>query len=242
MKITARDRLIVALDVPSSDEAKKLVSQLDDVVSFFKIGLELYTGAGPEFLRWLVSQKKKVFLDLKFLDIEQTVRRAAEQAARLGATFLTVHEGGKTVAAAVEGCRGSNLKILAVTVLTSWDAGDLQEMGINLSVEELVLHRARKALAAGAHGVIASGQEAATLREKLGPEQHGKDFLIVTPGIRPSGASADEQKRAVTPAEAIRAGADYLVVGRPITQAANPKDAAVRIVEELQKAFFPEGA
>ena len=132
----------------------------------------------------------------------------------------------------MEGSRGSDLKILAVTVLTSWDAGDLQEMGIHLSVEELVLHRARKALAAGAHGVIASGQEAGALREKL-----GKDFLIVTPGIRPPGASADEQKRAVIPAEAIHAGADYLVVGRPITRTPNPKDAALRIVEEMQKAF-----
>jgi orotidine-5'-phosphate decarboxylase len=245
MKITARERLIVALDVPNADDAKKLVSQLDGVVSFFKVGLELYTAAGPEFVRWVVSQQKKVFLDLKFLDIEQTVRRATEQAASLGATFLTVHEGGKAVTNAVEGCRGSDLKILAVTVLTSWDAGDLKEMGINLSVEELVLHRARKALAAGAHGVIASGQEAATLREKLGREQVGrvgKDFLIVTPGIRPSGASADEQKRAVTPTEAIRAGADYLVVGRPITQAANQKDAAVRIVEEMQQAFEALGS
>ena len=240
MKINARERLIVALDVPSADDAKNLVAQLDGVVSFFKVGLELYTAAGPEFMRWLVAQQKKVFLDLKFLDIEQTVRRAAEQAASLGATFLTVHEGGKAVSSAVEGCRGSDLKILAVTVLTSWDAGDLKEMGINLSVEELVLHRARKALAAGAHGVIASGQEAAALREQLGREQVGparNAFLIVTPGIRPSGSSADEQKRAVTPAEAIRAGADYLVVGRPITRAPNPKDAALRIIEEMQGAF-----
>jgi len=232
MQINASERLIVALDVPSSDAAKKLVAQLDGGVSFFKVGLELYTAAGPEFVRWLVSQKKRVFLDLKFLDIEQTVRRATEVAARLGATFLTVHEGGKAVAAAVEGCCGTNLRILAVTVLTSWDAGDLKEMGINLSVEELVLHRARKALAAGAHGVIASGQETAMLREKL-----GKDSLIITPGIRPAGVSADEQKRSVTPAEAIRAGADYLVVGRPITQAPNRKDATLKILEEMQTAF-----
>ncbi|MGH9783101.1 MAG: orotidine-5'-phosphate decarboxylase [Terriglobia bacterium] len=237
MEINARERLIVALDASSADDARKLVSQLSAVVSFFKVGLELYTTAGPEFVRWLISQEKKVFLDLKFLDIEQTVRRATEQAAHLGATFLTVHEGGKTVAAAVEGCRGTDLQILAVTVLTSWDAGDLKDMSINLSVEELVLHRARKAMAAGAHGVIASGQEAAALREKLGREQGGKDFLIVTPGIRPSGASADEQKRAVTPAEAVAAGADYLVVGRPITRAPNPKDAALRILEEMQQGF-----
>lgn len=237
MPVNASERVIVALDVPSADDAKKLVAQLDGVVSFFKVGLELYTTAGPEFVRGLVSQKKKVFLDLKVLDIEQTVRRATEQAAGLGATFLTVHEGGKAVAAAVEGARGSDLKILAVTVLTSWDAGDLKEMGIGLSVEELVLHRARKALAAGAHGVIASGREAAALRENL-----GRDFLIITPGIRPSGASTDEQKRAVPPADAIAAGADYLVVGRPITQAPNARDAAMKIVEEMQKAFIPQRA
>ena len=237
MPVNASERLIVALDVPTVDDAKNLIAQLDGVVSFFKVGLELYTISGPEFVRGLVSQNKKIFLDLKFLDIEQTVRRATEQAARLGATFLTVHEGGKAVAAAVEGARGSNLKILAVTVLTSWDAGDLKDMGISLSVEELVLHRARKALAGGAHGVIASGREAAALREQL-----GKDFVIVTPGIRPSGASADEQKRATTPAAAIAAGADYLVVGRPITQAPNPMDAALKIVQEMQTAFIPPRA
>lgn len=232
MPVHASDRLIVALDVPSADDAKKLLAQLGGAVSFFKVGLELYTAAGPEFVHLLVSQKKKVFLDLKYLDIEQTVRRAAEQAARLGATFLTVHEGGKAVRSAVEGARNSDLKILAVTVLTSWDAGDLEEMGITLPVEELVLHRARKALAAGAHGVIASGRESAELRKQLGTE-----FVIVTPGIRPAGASADEQKRATTPTDAIRAGADCLVVGRPITQAPNPKDAALKILEEMQKAF-----
>ena len=237
MLVNASERLIVALDVPTVDDAKNLIAQLDGVVSFFKVGLELYTISGPEFVRGLVSQNKKIFLDLKFLDIEQTVRRATEQAARLGATFLTVHEGGKAVAAAVEGARGSNLKILAVTMLTSWDAGDLKDMGISLSVEELVLHRARKALAAGAHGVIASGREAAALREQL-----GGNFLIVTPGIRPSGAFADEQKRATTPAAAIAAGADYLVVGRPITQAPNPMDAALKIVQEMQTAFIPPRA
>ena len=236
MTINARDRLIVALDVPTSEEAKKLVSQLVGVVSFFKVGLELYTAAGPDFVRWLVSQRKLVFLDLKFLDIERTVRRATEQAAQLGATFLTVHEGGKTVAAAAEGSRGTDLKILAATVPTSWDAGDLKDTGINFSVEELVLHRATKALAAGAHGVIASGQEAAMLRKQL-----GKDFLIVTPGMRPSGPSADEQKRAVIPADAIRAGSDYLVVGRPIIQAPDPRDAALKIIEEMQKAFDAAG-
>lgn len=228
----ASERLIVALDVPSAEGARKFVADLAGAVSFFKVGLELYTAAGPEFVKELISSGNRVFLDLKFLDIEATVRRATEQAAQLGARFLTVHEGGKTVAAAVEAARGSGLKVLAVTVLTSWDAGDLQDTGIGLSVEELVLRRARKALAAGAHGVVASGREAARLRQEL-----GRDFVIVTPGIRPAGASADEQKRATTPAAAIGAGADYLVVGRPITQAPNPKDAALKIVEEMQQAF-----
>jgi orotidine-5'-phosphate decarboxylase len=237
MPINASERLIVALDVPSAGEANQLITDLEGVVSFFKVGLELYTAAGPEFVRALVSRQKNVFLDLKFLDIDQTVRRATEQAARLGATFLTVHEGGKTVAAAVEASRGTKLRILAVTVLTSWDARDLTDSGISLSVEELVLHRAEKALAAGAHGVIASGREAALLREKLGRRSPAKDFLIVTPGIRPAGASADEQKRATTPADALRAGADYLVVGRPITHAPNPRVAAGGILEEAQKAF-----
>ena len=232
MTINARDRLIVALDVPTAEEARKLVTQLDGVVSFFKVGLELYTATGPEFARWLVSQEKKVFLDLKFLDIGETVRRATREAARLGASFLTVHESGKAVASAVEGCRGTDLKILAVTVLTSMDASDLAETGINCSVEELVLRRAKRALESGCHGVIASGLEARKIREMAGDR-----LLIVTPGIRASGTSADEQKRAVTPAEAIRAGADYLVVGRPIKQAANPRDAALGILEEMQKAF-----
>ena len=237
MKINARERLIVALDVPTAEEAKKLVSQLEGVVSFFKVGLELYTATGPELVRLLVSQGGKVFLDLKFLDIGETVRRATEQAARLGASFLTVHESGVTVASAVQGCQGTDLKILAVTVLTSMDTSDLQAMGLTCSVEELVLARAKKAMAAGCHGVIASGQEAQKIRELAGDR-----LLIVTPGIRPSGASAEEQKRTATPTEAIRAGADYLVVGRPITRAPNPRDAAIRIIEEMQRAFDSVGA
>ena len=237
MKINARERLIVALDVPTAEETMKLVSQLEGVVSFFKVGLELYTATGPELVRLLVSQGGEVFLDLKFLDIGETVRRATREAARLGASFLTVHESGVTVASAVQGCQGTDLKILAVTVLTSMDTSDLQAMGLTCSVEELVLARAKKAMAAGCHGVIASGQEAQKIRELAGDR-----LLIVTPGIRPSGASAEEQKRTATPTEAIRAGADYLVVGRPITRAPNPRDAAIRIIEEMQRAFDSVGA
>lgn len=232
MSLDASQRLILALDVPSADDAKRLLRQLDGVVSFCKVGLEIFAASGPDLVKWLVSQDTRVFLDLKLLDIERTVRRATAQAAGLGVSFLTVHAAGKTVPSAVEGARGSDLKVLAVTVLTSWDAGDLHDMGIHLPVEDLVLRSARKALRAGSHGVIASGREAASLREQL-----GNDFLIVTPGIRPAGASTDEQKRVTTPADAIRAGADYLVVGRPITQAPSPKDAALRILDEMQTAF-----
>src|SRR5258706_9194019 len=161
MNIDARERLIVALDVPTAAEAAKFVSSLDGVVSFFKVGLELFVSAGPGFVRELVASGKKVFLDLKFLDIDETVKRAAQNVSTLGATFLTVHESGKTVAAAVEGCRGTGLKILTVTVLTSLDASDLKAMGFVCSVEELVLQRAKRAVEAGSHGVVASGQEAA---------------------------------------------------------------------------------
>lgn len=226
------ERLIVALDVPRAAEAQKLVSQLDGLVSFFKVGLELYTAAGPEFVRSLVAQSKKVFLDLKFHDIGETVRRATRQVTCLGASFLTVHESGRAVAAALQASQGTDLKILVVTVLTDMGTTDIQAMGFHCSVEELVLLRAKKAIAAGCHGVIASGQEARKIRELA-----GNRLIIVTPGIRPVSASADEQKRAVTPAEAIRAGADYLVVGRPISQAPDPKDATLRILEEMQRAF-----
>jgi orotidine-5'-phosphate decarboxylase len=235
MSIEARERLIVALDVPTAAEASRLVGSLDGVVSFFKVGLELFVSAGPAFVRELVASGKKVFLDLKFLDIDETVKRATQNVSSLGATFLTVHESGKTVAAAVEGCRGAGLKILTVTVLTSLDASDLQAMGFACSVEELVLRRARSAIKAGSHGVVASGREAARIRALA--KEMGKGLIIVTPGIRPAGADLHDQKRATTPAEAIQAGADYLVVGRPINRAPDPRDAAAKIVDEMRKAF-----
>jgi orotidine-5'-phosphate decarboxylase len=231
MSIDARDRLIVALDVPNAREAGDLVAKLDGVVSFFKVGLELFCASGPELVRSLVSDGKKVFLDLKFLDIEETVKRAVQQVAPLGASFLTVHESGKTVAAAVEGARGTDLKILAVTVLTSFDASDLKATGIEWSVEELVVHRANRAIQAGSHGVVASGQEARKIRGL------SKDVIIVTPGIRPSGTDQHEQKRATTPREAIQSGSDFLVIGRPINRAKDPRDAAIKIVDEVQQAF-----
>ena len=240
MNIDASERLIVALDLPTAAEAAKLVSSLDGIVSFFKVGLELFVSAGPAFVRELVASGKKVFLDLKFLDIDETVKRATLSVSALGATFLTVHESGKTVAAAVEGCRGTGLRILTVTVLTSLDASDLKAMGFSCSVEELVLQRAKRAIQAGSHGVVASGQEAAKIRALA--KGLGKDLIIVTPGIRPAGADLHDQKRATTPAEAIAAGSNYLVVGRPINRASDPRDAAKKIVEEMQKAFGAQGS
>jgi len=225
------ERLIVALDVPSAETALRLISQLEGLISFYKVGLELYTAEGPEFVRALTSQGLKVFLDLKFLDIDETVRRATRQVARLGVSFLTVHESGRAVAAAVEGAKGSDLKILAVTVLTSMDAEALKALGWSGSVEDLVLNRAQKAVADGCHGVIASGQEAAKIHALWGHQ-----LVIVTPGIRPSGSPPDDQKRTATPAEAIAAGADYLVVGRPIRDAKEPHAAAQQILEEMQAA------
>jgi orotidine-5'-phosphate decarboxylase len=219
--------------MPSAEQALKLISQLEGLVSFYKVGLELYTATGPDLVGALVSQGIKVFLDLKFLDIEETVRRAVQRVARLGASFLTVHESGQTVAAAMEGCRGTDLKILAVTVLTSMGADDIKAMGLNCSVEELVLQRAKRAMDAGCHGVIASGQEARKIREMAGSR-----LLIVTPGIRPAGEAHHDQKRAVTPADAVRAGADYLVVGRPVRDAADPRKAVQQIAEEMQTALI----
>ena len=228
------DRLIVALDYPTPGAALTLIARLEGLVSFYKVGLELYTAGGGDLVQALVDQKKSVFLDLKFLDIQETVRRATRQVSRLGVNFLTVHESGKAITAAVEGVKGSNTKILAVTVLTDMDAEDLRAMGFPGSVEDLVLSRAKRAIAAGAHGVVASGQEAQKIRAL------SKDVIIVTPGIRPSGAAAGDQKRTVTPAEAIAAGADYIVVGRPIRDAQDPYAAAQQIIAEMQQVSLKQ--
>jgi len=229
--MSSNDRLIVALDFPNPNAALTLIAQLEGLVSFYKVGLELFTAGGSDLVQALASQGKGVFLDLKFLDIQETVRRATRQVSRLGVSFLTVHESGKAIAAAVEGSKGSNTKILAVTVLTDMDADDVKAMGFSGSVEELVLSRARRALAAGAHGVVASGQEARKIRAL------SRDLIIVTPGIRPAGAAAGDQKRTVTPAEAIAAGADYIVVGRPIRDAKDPYAAARQIISEIEQGL-----
>jgi orotidine-5'-phosphate decarboxylase len=231
-EIDARKRLIFALDVSSLEQAQGLVHKLDGVVSFYKIGLELQMVAGLEFVKGLLEKDKKVFLDLKYFDVDATVQRAVARVAQLGVSFLTVHGVHKTIQAAVKGRGHSALKILAVTVLTSLDASDILELGYECSVEELVSFRAKKALESGCDGVVASGREASAIRELA-----GGNLVIVTPGIRLSDASKDEHKRSFTPAQAIEAGADYLVVGRPIRDAEDPAAAAKDIIEEMQKAF-----
>jgi orotidine-5'-phosphate decarboxylase len=218
----AKDKLIVALDVASYDEARTLVNRLGDNVTFYKIGLELLFSDGLSLAHELKHEGKRIFLDLKFLDIGNTVERAVASAAGLGVDFLTVHgHDTKTLQAAVRGRAGSKTKLLAVTVLTSLDQFDLDEQGISATPGALVLGRARLAQNAGFDGVIASGQEAAAVRAET-----GADFLIVTPGIRLPGGDGGDQSRITTPEDALRFGANHLVVGRPITAAKDPKAAA----------------
>lgn len=231
-KIQARDRLILALDVPSAPEAERLLDVIGDQVIFVKVGLELFTAAGPEMVRRLSSRGKRVFLDLKFLDIEETVRRATARVAGMGVEFLTVHANRKALTAAVKGRGSSELKLLAVTVLTNFDSHDLKDMGITRTVQDLVAARALLASEVGCDGVVASGEEPAVLRPKVGPR-----FLIVTPGVRPTGKDVDDHARATTPTQTISAGADYLVVGRPIKDASDPAAATAAILAEMQAAF-----
>lgn len=227
-----RDKLIVALDLPSYGAARDLIDRLGDTVSFYKIGLELLFTDGLKLARELKDDGKRVFLDLKFLDIGNTVERAVANAAALGIDFTTVHgHDTKTLKAAVRGRGSSSLKLLAVTVLTSLDQSDLDEQGISATPAGLVVGRARMAEMAGFDGVIASGQEAAAVRAETGP-----DFLIVTPGIRLPGAEAGDQTRVTTPEEAIGFGANHIVVGRPINAAKDPKAAAEAFLEHVAKA------
>ena len=235
-RIDARDRLIVALDVPSAAEAEALVDRMGDQVRFVKVGLELYTVAGPDIVKKLVDRGKRVFLDLKFLDIEETVRRATARVAAMGATFLTIHANRKALVAAVQGRGQSELKLLAVTVLTNFDGDDLREMGIQRSVRDLVTARAALAAEVGCDGVVASGEEPEAIRAKVGPA-----FLIVTPGVRPAGNSTDDHARPTTPTQTIAAGADYLVIGRPIRDAQDPPVATAAILKEMQAAFDRRG-
>jgi orotidine-5'-phosphate decarboxylase len=230
--LTPRQRLIVALDAANVAEAERWVETLGDRVEFYKVGMELIYGGGLSLVERLVGARKRVFVDLKLHDIPNTVERATAQIARLGAWFLTVHGYPQTMRAAVKGAEGSPLKLLAVTVLTSSDDADLAEAGYASGVRGLVQRRAEQAEAIGVAGVVASATEAAMLRAA-----RGRGFLIVTPGIRPLGADAADQKRTATPGQAIADGADYLVVGRPVTQAADPRAAADAIVDEIAAAL-----
>ena len=231
-QIAARDRLIVALDLPTVAEAEAMIDRLGPAVSFYKIGMELAYGGGLPLAEKLIHQGKQVFLDLKLHDIPNTVQRAASQVARMGATFLTVHAYPQTMKAAKAGVAGSGLKILAVTVMTSYDDDDLKTAGYAHGVAELVARRAQQAKEAGVDGLILSAEEVAAQRAALGP-----DMLLVTPGIRPAGADVGDQKRVMTPARAISLGADHLVVGRPVTQAADPRAAAEAIVAEIRSVI-----
>jgi len=236
--VNASERLIFALDVPTVPDARQLIKSLDGVVSFFKIGLELYMGSGLELLPELTASGKKVFLDLKYFDVPETVKKAVARAAALGASFLTIHGNAKIVKAAVEGRGSAGLKLLAVTALTSLDNDDMNDMGFRCTVQDLVMHRAKKAMEAGCDGVITSPEEAAKIKA-LAKQIEGMEhkFLIVTPGIRPAHSSHDDHKRFSSPTQAIKAGADFLVVGRPIRDAANPRQAATAIIAEMQAAF-----
>jgi orotidine-5'-phosphate decarboxylase len=229
--VNPRERLIVALDLPSVQAAESMVTKLGASVSFYKIGYQLAYAGGLAFAADLIKAGKQVFLDLKLHDIGNTVGRGVESVTRLGATFLTVHAYPQTMKAAVAAKGNSGLKILAVTVLTSYDDADLLDAGYKLGVGALVAQRATQARAAGVDGLVCSAEEAANLRKIVGP-----GMALVTPGIRPAGAKADDQKRVMTPAKAISAGADYLVVGRPVVEAPDPKAAAEAIVAEIERA------
>ena len=229
LNIDPRDRLIVALDVPSVGAAEAMIDRLGDSVTFYKVGYQLAYAGGLPLVRQLRNAGKKVFADLKLHDIGNTVARGVESVAALGATFLTVHAYPQTMKAAAEARAGSGLKILAVTVLTSYDDGDLHAAGYRLNVSDLVEARAQQAQVLGIDGLVCSPEEAAALRKIVGHQ-----MSLVTPGIRPAGAATGDQKRIMTPARAIAAGADYLVVGRPVMEASDPKAAADAIVAEIE--------
>jgi orotidine-5'-phosphate decarboxylase len=221
--------VIIALDVESASQARGVVERLGDSVSFYKVGLELYTAAGMDFVRELTGAGKQVFLDLKFYDIGETVKRAVAQVANTGVRFLTVHASNAVMKAAVEGRAGSALQLLAVTVLTSVDQHDLEVDGYKLvSVSDLVALRVHNAVAAGVDGIVCSPLEVRAVRSIAGP-----DAILLTPGVRSSGAAAGDQKRVATPAQALQNGANYIVVGRQVTRAADPLQAVQAIFDEL---------
>jgi orotidine-5'-phosphate decarboxylase len=231
MKLKPRERLIVALDLPSVGEAEAMVERLGDTVAFYKVGYQLVFAGGLPLARALAQAGKQVFLDMKLHDIGNTVARGVENVARLGVTFLTIHAYPQTMKAAVAAKAGSDLKLLAVTVLTSYDDVDLNEAGYALGVDELVADRTKRAHDLGVDGIVCAASDIPALRLMV-----GADMALVTPGIRPPGSASDDQKRVLTPASAIAAGADYLVVGRPIIAAPDPLAAAAAIVADIAKA------
>src|SRR5947207_11884183 len=230
--IIPRDRLIVALDLPGVEAAESMIGKLGDSVTFYKIGYQLAYAGGFPLVRGLAGAGKKVFADLKLHDIGNTVARGVESVAKLGATFLTVHAYPQTMQAAVEAASGSGLKILAVTVLTSYDDGDLHAAGYRLGVSDLVEARAQQAQVLGVDGLVCSAEAAASLHRVVGHQMH-----LVTPGIRPAGAASGDQKRIMTPARAVAAGSDHLVVGRPVLEATEPKAAADAMQAEILQAL-----
>lgn len=231
MTIESRERLILALDLPTVAAAEEMIAKLGDTVSFYKIGYQLGFAGGLQLVQKLSGAGKQVFADFKLHDIGNTVAKGVESIARLGANFLTVHAYPQTMHAAVDARAGSNLRILAVTVLTSYDDADLAAAGYDFTVSELVVERAGQARDIGVDGLVCSAAEASNLRSIVGAR-----MVLVTPGIRAAGADSDDQKRIMTPAAAIAAGADYLVVGRPILEAPDPKAAAEKIVAEISSA------
>jgi orotidine-5'-phosphate decarboxylase len=221
--------IIIALDLENVEEARALVSRLGAAVDFYKVGMELYAAAGMPFVQELIGEGKQVFLDLKMYDIGETVRRAVAQVARTGVRLLTIHGSNAVMRAAVEGRGGASLKLLAVTVLTSFDQQDLTELGYPCNVSELVALRVKNAMAAGIDGIVCSPLDAAAVRKIAGP-----DAIIVTPGVRSASANKGDQKRVATPAEAITAGANYIVIGREVTRASDPADRVARILEDTK--------
>jgi orotidine-5'-phosphate decarboxylase len=230
-QVSPRDRLIVALDLPSLSDAEAMVARLGDSVTFYKVGMELTYAGGLPLAERLIAAGKKVFIDLKLHDIPNTVERATRQIAKIGASFLTVHAYPQTMKAALAGAAGSNLRLLGVTVLTSYDDADLVAAGYAHNVKELVARRASQARDAGMHGLVMSPEEVESIRALVGP-----GMALVTPGIRPAGSAVGDQKRIMTPALAIAGGADHLVVGRPVTEAADPAAVAEQIVVDITSA------
>ena len=223
-----KNPIIIALDVENAEQARALVKRLGDSVATYKVGMELYASAGMEFVRELTGEGKQVFLDMKFYDIGETVKRAVAQVARSGVRFLTVHGSGTVMRAAVAGRGDAPLQLLAVTVLTSFDKDDLADLGYPCEVSDLVQLRVRKAMEAGVGGIVCSPLEVAAVRAIAGP-----DAVLVTPGVRSAGAGAGDQKRVATPAEAICNGANFLVIGRQVTRATEPRDEVARINAEI---------